>query len=197
MEFAPAQPVTGKKRVHVSDNTRAMDVVHQHWQPGSLVAALLLLTAAMANMQLRLPLNRTAQRRSAGRASSPKLKCRRRLPLCNRSNRLSRHQARILRRASIRLSRLVPRSTRSTPPRCAAPASARWSRAPQWAPGCRLHAPDRRAQLVSPIAHATPPPHSPSSDYDYCGDGFIRATPERSLFSRTPSPRSSATALYS
>ena len=106
LEFAPAQPVTGKKRVHVCQTTPATDVVHQHWQPGPLVAALLLLTAAMANMQLRLPLNRTAQRRSAGRASSPKLKCRR-LPLCNRSNRLSRHQARILRRASIRLSRLV------------------------------------------------------------------------------------------
>ena len=64
----------------MSQTTPATDVVHQHWQSGPLVAALLLLTAAMADMQLRLPLNRTAQRRSADRASSPKLKCRR-LPL--------------------------------------------------------------------------------------------------------------------
>ena len=50
--------------------------MHQHLQPGPLVAAycraLLLLTVAMADMQLQLPLNRTTQRRSVGRASSPK-----------------------------------------------------------------------------------------------------------------------------
>ncbi len=76
VEFAPAQPVTGKKRVHVSDNTRngRRAPALAASQPGPLVAALLLLTAAIADMQLRLPLNRTAQRWSAGKASSPKLK---------------------------------------------------------------------------------------------------------------------------
>ena len=193
MEFAPAQPVTGKKRVHVSDNTR-------NGRRAQALAARLprgRATAAHGRNGQHAVATAAQQDGAAavgGQGEQPKVEVQR-LPLCNRSNRLSRHQAGILRRASIRLSRLVPRSTRSTPPRCAAPASARWSRAPQWAPGCRLHAPDRRAQLVSPIAHATPPPHSPSSDYDYCGDGFIRATPERPLFSRTPSPRSSATAL--